>query len=124
MQLGVMANGIAALGWDRALDYCVQLGLDAIEVPCGLYPKHHLIDAAATVNSSTRQQQIKDDLARSGLTLSALGCSGNPVHPDPDQARRFDQAHDLVVQLAARLGVDTVIAFSGCPGGGPGDRTP
>ena len=124
MQLGVMANGIAALGWDRALDYCRQLGLDAIEVPCGLYPKHHLIDAAAVLDSTTQQQQIKDDLARRGLTLSALGCSGNPVHPDPDQAGRFDQAHDLVVRLAARLGVDTVIAFSGCPGGGPDDRTP
>jgi sugar phosphate isomerase/epimerase len=58
------------------------------------------------------------------LTLSALSCHGNPVHPDPDVARRHEHILELGVRLAPRLGVDVVCAFSGCPGGSPHDRTP
>jgi len=124
MKLGVMASGIAALGWDGALAFCREMRLDAIEIPCGLYPKHRLFVPDELLANTTRQRQVKDDLARAGLTLSALGCSGNPVHPDPAVARRFEEAHDATVRLAAALGVPGVNCFSGCPGGAPGDRTP
>jgi sugar phosphate isomerase/epimerase len=124
MKLGVMASGIAALGWDRALAFCKQLGLDAIELPCGLYPKHRLFDPQELLADAGRQQSVKDDLARNGLTLSALGCAGNPVHPDPDQARRFEEVHDATVRLAPALGAQIVCCFSGCPGGAPAERTP
>ncbi len=124
MKLGVMASGIAALGWDAALAFCRQLGLEAIEVPCGRYPKHHLFAPDELLDDAGRRQRVRDDLARAGLTLSALGCAGNPVHPDPDEARRFEAAHDTTVRLAAALGVAVVNCFSGCPGGAPGERTP
>jgi sugar phosphate isomerase/epimerase len=124
MKLGVMASGIAALGWDGALDFCRQLRLDAIEVPCGLYPKHRLYVPHELLEDAARRQRVKDDLARAGLTLSALGCAGNPVHPDPEQAQRFEEVHDATVRLAAALGAPVVCCFSGCPGGAPGDRTP
>jgi sugar phosphate isomerase/epimerase len=124
MKLGVMASGIAALGWDGAVDFCRQLALDAIEIPCGLYPTHRLFVPQDLLQDQARQRQVKDDLARAGLMLSALGCSGNPVHPDPEQARRFEETHDATVRLAAALGVAVVNCFSGCPGGAPGDRTP
>ena len=124
MKLGVMASGIAALGWDGALAFCREMRLDAIEIPCGLYPKHRLFVPDALLADPARQRHIKDDLARAGLTLSALGCSGNPVHPDPDVARCFEEVHDATVRLAAALAVPGVNCFSGCPGGARGDRTP
>ncbi|MCI0641996.1 MAG: sugar phosphate isomerase/epimerase [Gemmataceae bacterium] len=124
MKLGIMASGIAALGWDKALAFCRRLGLEAIEIPIGVYPKHHLLDVTEVLGSATLRQKIKDDLARHGLELSAIGCAGNPVHPDPEQALRFEKAHDDAVRLAEHLGAPTVIGFSGCPGGAPGDRTP
>ncbi len=124
MKLGVMASGIAGLGWDRALAFCRELGLEAIEIPCGANVRRRLIDAAELLGSATSQQKLKDDLARHGLVLSALSCHGNAVHPDPTEARRHEQAHYVTVQLAARLGVGVVNTFSGCPGGAPGDRTP
>jgi sugar phosphate isomerase/epimerase len=124
MKLGVMASGIAALGWDGALDFCRRQCLDAIEIPCGLYPRHRLFVPQELLTDRSRQQRVKDDLTRAGLTLSALGCAGNPVHPDADLARRFEEVHDTTVRLAADLGVSVVNCFSGCPGGAPGDRTP
>jgi sugar phosphate isomerase/epimerase len=124
MKLGVMSGGIAALGWERALAYCRELGLDAIELACGAYGKTRLIDAAALLEDAPARQKLKDDLARHGLMLSALSCHGNPVHPDPDEARRHERVQDVAVRLAPKLGVEVVCTFSGCPGGAPGDRTP
>lgn len=124
MKLGVMSSGIAPLGWDRALAYCQQLGLEAIELPCGAYARTRLIDAEAALQDAAYRQKIKDDVARHGLTISALSCHGNAVHPDPEVAKVHERAHDVAVRLAPLLGVDVVCTFSGCPGGTPGDRTP
>src|SRR5262245_61866570 len=124
MKLGLMSSAVAPLGWERALDCCQQLGLDAIELACGAYARTKLLDAEAVLADPTLQQKVKDDVARRGLTISALSCHGNPVHPDPDTARAHERVQDVVVRLATRLGVDTVCTFSGCPGGAPGDRTP
>ncbi len=124
MKLGVMSNSLAQLGWDRALDTCRQMGLDAIELGAGAFARSTLVNAEEALASSTLRQKIKDDVARHGLVISALSCHGNAVHPDPDVARRHDQAHDTAVRLAPLLGVDVVCTFSGCPGGSPNDRTP
>ena len=124
MKLGVMSGGIAALGWEAALAYCRELGLDAIELACGAYGKTHLIDPEALLDDAPARQKLKDDLARNGLSISALSCHGNPVHPDVEEARRHERVQDVVVRLAAKLGVEVVCTFSGCPGGAPGDRTP
>src|SRR5438552_17981056 len=124
MKLGVMSSGIAALGWDKALVYCQELGLDALELPCGAYAKSRLLDAEAVLAEPALQQKIQADVARHGLVISALSCHCNPVHPDPAVARAHERAQDVAVRLAPKLGVDVVCSFSGCPGGAPGDKTP
>jgi sugar phosphate isomerase/epimerase len=124
MKLGVMSAGIAVLGWDRALAFCRDIGLEAIELASGAYGKNHLINPADLLRDAAGQQKIKDDLARHGLVLSAVSCHGNPVHPNADEARRHEQVHDATVRLAPKLGASVVCTFSGCPGGAPGDRTP
>ncbi len=124
MKLGVMASGIAGLGWDKALAFCRELGLEAIEIPCGAWARHHLVPPETVLDNRAAQAKILDDLARHGLVLSALSCHGNPVHPDPAEAQRHQHAHNVTVRLAAQLGVGVVNNFSGCPGGAPGDRTP
>ncbi|HLJ96941.1 MAG TPA: sugar phosphate isomerase/epimerase [Gemmataceae bacterium] len=124
MKLGVMSSGIAALGWDKALAYCRELGLEAIELPCGAYAKSRLLDAEAALADPVLQQKIREDVARYGMVISALSCHGNPVHPDPAVAKVHERAQDVAVRLAPKLGVKVVCTFSGCPGGAPGDRTP
>jgi sugar phosphate isomerase/epimerase len=124
MKLGVMAGSLSSLGWDRALEFCRTLGLDAIELPTGGYARSPLIDAAAALGDAALRRKIKDDVARHGLVLSALSCHGNPVHPDPAIAAAHERDQDVAVRLAPKLGVDVVCTFGGCPGGAPGDRTP
>src|SRR5262245_56342278 len=91
MKLGVMSSGIAALGWDKALAYCHELGLEAIELTCGVYAKNRLIDPDALLNDASSRQKLKDDLARHELIISALSCHGNPVHPDVEIAKKHER---------------------------------
>ncbi len=51
-----------------------------------------------------------------GLTISALSCHGNPLHPNPAKSKADDELFRKTVQLAERLEVPVVVTFSGCPG--------
>lgn len=124
MKLGVMGAGLGALGWDKALDYCTKIGLDAIELPVGAYPGKPFFDPQEALSSPTLQQKIKDDVARRGLQVIGLAVHGNPVSPDPATREEHLRDHDTAVRLAHKLGTDVVINFSGCPGGSPADKTP
>lgn len=124
MKLGVMAAGLAAMGWERALDYCRHVGLDAIELPVGAYPGAPFFDPREVLADPAAQQRIREDVSRRGLQVIGLAVHGNPVSPDPAQRADHETAHDVAVRLAPKLGTDVVITFSGCPGGGPTDRTP
>jgi sugar phosphate isomerase/epimerase len=58
------------------------------------------------------------------LEISALSCHGNPLHPDSEIATQADESFRETVRLAAELGVETVITFSGCPGESESSRRP
>jgi sugar phosphate isomerase/epimerase len=58
------------------------------------------------------------------LEISALSCHANPIHPDAAVAAHADREFRRTVQLAAELGVETVITFSGCPGESEHSRRP
>jgi sugar phosphate isomerase/epimerase len=59
-----------------------------------------------------------------GLMISAFSCHGNPIHPDPETARGFDQIFRKTVRLASLLGVPVVNTFSGCPGDNSAAKCP
>jgi sugar phosphate isomerase/epimerase len=124
MKLGVMAAGLAGMGWEKALDYCKQVGLEAIEIPVGCYPGKPFFEPDEVLKDSKAQQKIKDDVARRGLEIVGLAVHGNPVSPNPETAGEHTQAHDTAVRLAPKLGTDVVINFSGCPGGSAKDAMP
>jgi sugar phosphate isomerase/epimerase len=119
-----MAAGLGGMGWERALDYCKQVGLDAIELPVGAYPGKPFFEPEAVLRSASDQQRIRDDVARRGLQIIGLAVHGNPVSPDPALRQDHLNAHDVAVRLAPKLGTDVVITFSGCPGGSPKDTSP
>src|SRR5208283_2707955 len=73
----------------------------------------------ALLASAAARNDFMAQLAAHGLSISALNCSGNPLHPGAGGA-----AHRAVtsktIRLAGLLGVRRVVMMSGCPGG-PGD---
>ncbi len=124
MKLGVMSAGLAGMGWEKALDYCQKVGLEAIELPCGCYPGKPFFDPDAVIKDPAAQKKIIEDCKRRNLQIIGLAVHGNPVSPNPEMAKEHACAHDTAVRLARKLGTDVVINFSGCPGGAPGDKVP
>ena len=124
MKLGVMSALFAGMKLEKVVDYCAEVGLDAIELPVGGYPGQPFFGPAEVLASAKMQKNIKAMLAERDLTLSGLAVHGNPVHPDSKVAAAFHDAFVVAVKLAPRLGTDVVITFSGCPGGSKTDRTP
>jgi len=122
MKLGVMGALFGKMKLDEALDYCVKLGLDAIELPAGCYPGDPW-KLQGIHKDKARLSELKAKLADRGLTAQGVAVHGNPVHPNKRLAAAHAQAHRDAVLLAAEL--DTVVInFSGCPAGAPGDKTP
>ena len=64
------------------------------------------------------------ELDARGFTVAALNAWGNPLHPDRELAQRHDRDLRETIRLAARLGVDRVVALAGCPPGAARRPTP
>ena len=61
-------------------------------------------------------------LAENGLSLAALNCNGNQLHPV--EGERQSKTVYETIQAAGLLGVDAVVLMSGLPAGGPDDVRP
>lgn len=124
MKLGVMGALFNGMSFDDALAYCARLGLDAIEIPVGAYPGKPFFDPRRVNESPVLIADIKARLKHHGLEVSALAVHGNPVAPNRIAARKDHAEFEIACRLAPKLGTDTVVTFSGCPGGSPRDRMP
>src|SRR5690349_13598412 len=124
MKIGVFTVVLGALRFEQTLDYLAELGVQAVELGAGGYARSKHCPLEALLASERKCQALLNAVASRGMTISALNAAGNPIHPRRKLATAFDRDYRKVVQLAARLQVDTVITFSGCPGGAPGDQSP
>ena len=124
MKLGVLTNLFGKMSLEEALTKFEALGIEAVEIGCGGYPGKAHCDPKILLNDQKALDEFKATLARHHVELSNLSAHGNPVHPDKKIAKEFHDDFIDAVLLAEKLGVDTVVTFSGCPGGSPEDKTP
>jgi sugar phosphate isomerase/epimerase len=102
----------------------VELGVEAVEIGAANYAEGPHLDLPALLASKPRREAWKKSIERRGLTISAISCHGNPLHPRAAVARRSHEGHRKTVLLAERLGVERVLTFSGCPGDGERAKVP
>lgn len=124
MKVGIFTVILRDLKLEKALDYVAGLGVQAVEIGTGAYPGSDHCPVEELLKSQRRRREFLRSVESRGLSLSSLSVHGNPVHPAKKLAGAHDRAYRQTVRLAERLGVDVVTTFSGCPGGGPRDRTP
>jgi len=125
MQIGIFDPVFSHLTMDQMLAEFKQYPeVTAIEIGCGGWPGETHIDVDALLDSADAAAEYRKRLADSGLTISALSCHNNPVHPQEGIANRDRAILERTLRLAERLEVPVVIGFSGCPGGAPGDSLP
>ena len=119
MKIGVFTVLLGDKPFEEALDYLVDLGVEAVEIGTGAYPGSAHCDPSALLRSERKLNAFRAAVERRGLIISALSCHGNPLHPQPRIAKDDHETFVRTVELARRLDVSTVITFSGCPGGDP-----
>lgn len=116
MKIGVLTALLSDLPLEKALDYVKEAGAEAVELGSGAYPGNAHCDPAALLASPAKLKAFTKAIESRGLTLSALSCHGNALHPNKTLAKEHHEAWQNTVLLAEKIGLDTVITFSGCPG--------
>jgi sugar phosphate isomerase/epimerase len=119
MQIGMVTDSLAQLGLDDLLVAASGLGITRLEFGCGNWSAAPHLDTATLLGSAVRRGEFLAKIAAHGLSISALNCSGNPLHPG-EHGRRHREVTSATLRLAGLLGVDRVVMMSGCAGG-PGD---
>ena len=124
MKLSVFAVLLQDKPFDEACAYLASQGVQAVEIGCGGFPGKDHCDPVELLNDDAKLEAFKSTLKKYNLEIAALSSHGNAVHPDKAVAKQFHDDFENAVLLAEKLGVKTVVTFSGCPGGSPADKTP
>lgn len=115
MRVGVFTVLMSDLPLKQVIQKLKGLGVDTIELGTGNYPG----DAhckLSMLDNENELQEFKKMLDDNGITVSALSCHGEPLHPDPAVSGKAQEISRKTILLAEKLGVPVVIDFSGCPG--------
>jgi len=124
MKLGVLTVVLNSMDFESAVKYLASLGVQTLEVGAGGCPGKAHLDPDKLLGDDAAIQKIKDILAENNMTICALSTHGNGVHPNKEIADMYHSDFEKTVLLAEKLGVDTVITFSGCPGDCPESKYP
>ena len=124
MKLSVFAVLLKDRPFDEACKYLAEAGVQQVEIGCGGYPGKEHCDPEVLLHDDKKLEEFKNTLKKYNLTIAGLSTHGNAVHPVPEIAKKFHDDFVNAVLLAEKLGVETVVTFSGCPGGSPVDCTP
>ncbi len=123
MKLAICTDVYANLSFTDMLDKVKSLGVDGIEMTAGGWGGCPHLNRTELLNNPEKIQAYKAEIAKRGLEISALNCSGNPLHPGEMGAAHTKSTYETV-ELAGQLGVKKIVMMSGCPAGAPGDMTP
>jgi sugar phosphate isomerase/epimerase len=124
MKLGVYTAVLHDKPIAEALLAIRELGLDSAEINSGGFvPAPHLPIDAIRASQDARDEYL-GLFDAAGVTLTALNCNGNPLHPDPEVRQRHGQDVIDAIELGALLGVKRVVTMSGLPGTNAGATLP
>ena len=123
MKVGLFTVLFSNLSLQEVIDKIKPLGISTIELGTGNYPgdAHLKLDL---LNAPAKLKEFKQKLDDQGITISALSCHGNALHPIKKIADSAAEVSRKTVLLAEKLGVNRVIDFSGCPGDSDNSRNP
>ncbi len=116
MKLGVFNPVLYDKTLEETFEYLKDKNVQAIELGCGGYPGTKHLDAKEYIKDEQKIKELKKLSEKYDILISAISVHGNPVHPDKNIAKAFDEDIKAGIILAGKLGVTVVNTFSGCPG--------
>ena len=123
MKVGVFTALLSQLPLEDVLRKLSSFDIHTVELGTGNYPGGAHCDLSMLEDESALQK-FRDTLARHNVSISALSCHGNPLHPDAARATHDSEINRKTILLAEKLGVQVVVDFSGCPGDFPEAKAP
>jgi sugar phosphate isomerase/epimerase len=123
LKVGVFTPLLSQLPLADVLKKLRTLDIATVELGTGGFPG----DAhckLSMLDSPSELAHFKSALADHGVSISALSCHGNALHPDPARANQARDTSRRTILLAETLGVSTVVDFSGCPGDSSQAKSP
>ncbi len=124
MKLSVLANLYGSKPLDEALAKITSLGVHCVEIGAGGYPGKDHCNPAELLADEKKLEAFKATFKKYDVEICALACHGNPIHPDKAIAKQFHDDMVNAILLAEKIGVDTIVGFSGCPGSDPDAKRP
>ena len=123
MRVGVFTPLLSQLPLPAVLKKLAELHIDTVELATGNYvgDAHCKLTMLEDASALAEFQKLLRD---HGVSISALSCHGNPLHPDAAQAQQHREVSRKTILLAEKLGVPVMIDFSGCPGDSPNATAP
>jgi sugar phosphate isomerase/epimerase len=115
--IALLTDALADMPLGHVLEWCAGNDVAGVELGVGGYSPAPHVSRGELISSASSRRELQDRLDRAGVELVALNASGNPLHPDDSIATAHRRALREAVALAQELGVERVVAMSGCPGG-------
>lgn len=122
MKLSVLTVPFYGISLEETLKYLHGLGVEQVELGAGGFPGN--THTLPYLSGEKPAEALLELLDQYGMSISAISAHGNCVHPDRAVADGFQRDYEAAILLAEKLGVDTLVTFSGCPGGSKQDITP
>ena len=123
MRLGVFTPLLSSLPLEAVLKKLETLQITTVELATGNYPGNAHCKLSMLENPS-ELKDFQTKIGDHGVSISALSCHGNSLHPDAAQAKEAQEVNRKTILLAEKLGVPVVVDFSGCPGDSPTAKAP
>jgi len=123
MRVGVFTPLLSQVPLPAVLKKLAALHIDTVELATGNYvgDAHCKLTMLEDASALAEFQKVLRD---HGVSISALSCHGNPLHPDATQAQQYREVSRKTILLAEKLGVSVMVDFSGCPGDSPNATAP
>lgn len=123
MRFCLNTDCLGYMPFEEMLDTVASLGYESIEIACGNWSKAPHIDLDAMLASEETRKAYMDAIAKRGLVLEVLNCSGNQLAPN-EEGKQHQEVVEKTFKLAGLLGIKKIVMMSGCPGGSAEDHTP
>src|SRR5690242_14176148 len=105
MKVGLFTVLFSKLSLDDVIKKIKPLGIRTVELGTGNYPgdAHLKLD---WLNEPAKIKEFKHKLDDQGISISALSCHGNPIHPNKEFAQKCAENNRRTILLAEKLGVN------------------
>jgi len=124
LKIGLFTDSLQDLSFADALDWIAAQGLEAVEIGAGNFSPAPHCAVDQLLDDENARAEFKAAIESRGLTLSALNCNGNLLDPHPERRRKAQDTFYKTVEAAGKLGLDTIVTMSGCPGDPTGGTYP